>query len=152
MPHSNTEKPSEVVSFALAESQDIAVLFPLSALRDIKDYRQRVEPGEEEPSGEDPITGALSHVTERLLPRSFSEILQSVEAANRTGKVVVGFNSRLSSDRVTLEMWSAPRVGFDCNAGYLGTLAIPNTPAGARIVAQYFTQTSTVLNQPAAQS
>lgn len=129
--------------FTLAASQDTGILWPKASLEEnIRHYHSRVEPGEEEPAGEDPITGALAHLEEIALPECFAKLLAAVEAANCSHEIAVAFSEDLSPENLTLELWQMPRKNHDHMDGYLGTFHVGRaiTPAGVEEAVRYISE------------
>ena len=130
LPNMPTSSNNPLKLFTFAQSQNLGVLFTLASLKEIEDYSQRVDPGEEVPAGEDPISGAVAHLVSRKLPEVFGDLLSEVEEINTSGDLLLGFGEKLSAKFVIVEIWTMPRNDFDNMKGYLGTLHVPNSKDG----------------------
>lgn len=58
--HLNSNEPISSTDQPIAECQDCGARFPENQLNEIKDFSQRVEPGESCPAGECPDCGSLA--------------------------------------------------------------------------------------------
>ncbi len=124
-------------SLTLAESQNTGHAWPVSSLKDIKDYSERVEPGEDEPAGECPITGALCHTDATIVPAAVQPLLAAVEEVNKSGDLLVAFVGLPTLKTVKLEFWRTPRTDYLETSGALGEMSVPATEAGVAEVLNF---------------
>jgi hypothetical protein len=118
------------------------LFFPLESLKDIESLSESVEPGDPEPYGEQPVTGALAHEVEVSLPPAFQQILDAATDANGAGGLIVGF-AELSFRSVTVHLWDAPRQSSDPKVGFLGGYKAAINDESAQRVCEYIAEMRT---------